>query len=400
MISVAEAWATIAAHLTPLGIERIAVATAAGRTLAEPVAAERDQPPFDRVTMDGAALRLQPGQRRYAIAGTQYAGEPPLTLRDPHTAIEIMTGSALPPGADTVVPVERYTRENDTIVLEDGYAPEAGQFIHNRGSDHARGAALLAPGVRIWGAEAAVIASAGLETVEVARLPRVAIVATGNELVPAGAPVADHEVRLSNAPGLAVMLAAAGFPGASEHHLPDAPDTLRDRLAALLRDNDVIVLSGGVSRGKADYVPGVLEAIGVTRHFHRVAQRPGKPLWFGTGSQGQVVFALPGNPVSTLTCCRRYVLPALALASGQTPEPAHVVALARDWHFAPALTAFVPVRLTDGDEGLVAEPVATNTSGDFAALAGTDGVIALPADRDRFTAGERFAFYGWTSRSA
>ena len=218
--------------------------------------------------------------------------------------------------------------------------------------------------------------------------------------MPAGAPIADHQVRLSNAPALAVMLAGAGFPGATQHHLPDAPETLRERLGALLEDVDVLLLSGGVSRGRADYVPEVLEGLGVTCHFHRVAQRPGKPLWFGTGRDGQSVFALPGNPVSTLTCCRRYVLPALSLASGETAPVAPRVALAEDWTFRPALTAFVPVRLVDDDRGAAALPVGTNTSGDFTALAGTDGLIELPADRERFAAGERFRFFRWGTRDA
>ena len=299
-----------------------------------------------------------------------------------------------------MIPVERYPRDGDTITLEDGYAATTGQFVHRRGSDHIAATPLLEPGLRLGGPETAVLASAGLATVAVARLPRVHIVATGNELVAAGMPIADHEVRLSNGPAMSVMLAAAGYAGAQVHHLPDAPEILRERLGALLEDADVIVLSGGVSKGKADYVPDVLAGLGVTRHFHRVAQRPGKPIWFGTGPSGQLVFGLPGNPVSTLACCRRYVVPALALASGErTGEPKRL-ALGADWQFAPSLAAFVPVVVGMGDAGLVATPLSTNTSGDFTALAGTDGFVELPADREHFAAGEHYPFFGWTERSS
>lgn len=399
MISVAEAWAQVAAHIRPLGTERIDITDAAGRVLAETVTAERDQPPFDRVTMDGIAVRYA-SQHAFGVAGTQFAGDPPLTLERDDTAIEIMTGAALPAGADTVIPVERYTREGDTVTLESGYTATTGQFVHRRGSDHVAATTLLEPGARLGGPETAVLASAGLATVAVATLPKVHIVATGNELIAAGQPIADHEVRLSNGPAMSVMLSAAGYPGAQVHHLPDAPNVLRERLGALLDNADVIVLSGGVSKGKADYVPGVLADLGVTRHFHRVAQRPGKPIWFGTGPSGQLVFGLPGNPVSTLACCRRYVVPALALASGEHAPQAKWLALSEDWHFPPALAAFVPVNVRAGDSGPVAVPVATNTSGDFTALAGTDGFVELPADREHFAAGERYPFYGWTARSA
>ncbi|MEO1594686.1 MAG: molybdopterin molybdotransferase MoeA [Pseudomonadota bacterium] len=399
MISVAEAWAQVAAHTAPLASERIDIADAAGRVLAETVTAERDQPPFDRVTMDGIAVRYA-GQQHFGVAGTQFAGDAPLTLENSDTAIEIMTGAALPAGADTVIPVERYTREGDTVTLEPGYAATTGQFVHRRGSDHVAATTLLDPGLRLGGPETAVLASAGLATVAVSTPPRVHIVATGNELVAAGQPIADHEVRLSNGPAMRVMLAAAGFPGARDHHLPDAPEVLREHLGALLDDADVIVLSGGVSKGKADYVPGVLADLGVTRHFHRVAQRPGKPIWFGTGASGQLVFGLPGNPVSALACCRRYVVPALALASAERTREPKCFALGADWHFAPRLTAFVPVVVEMGTTGPVATPIATNTSGDFTALAGTDGFVELPADREHFAAGEHYPFFSWTERSA
>lgn len=400
MISVAEAWDIVAAHVRPLDAERVALRRAAGRTLAEDIAAERDQPPFDRVTMDGIAVRYREAIRDYRLQATQFAGEAALELHDERHCIEIMTGAVMPAGCDTVVPVERIEKRDHgdgaTIRLADDYRPERGQFVHARGSDHRAGARLLTRGQAVGGPEMAVLASAGASEVRVARLPRIAIVATGNELVEAGAPIQPHQVRLSNGPALAAALSRHALGDAALHHLPDEPAVLEGRIGALLAASDALILSGGVSRGKADYVPGILESLGVRKHFHRVAQRPGKPFWFGTDDAGRMVFALPGNPVSTLVCFTRYVLPALRLASGASARAGEIAVLSDDWRFEPALTAFVPVTLSSAPDGrLLAAPRRTNTSGDFTALAGTDGFVELAADAQQFPAGTPAALFRW-----
>ncbi|MEM7612485.1 MAG: molybdopterin molybdotransferase MoeA [Pseudomonadota bacterium] len=400
MISVAEACEIIAANITRLPDEHVPLSAAVGRTLVQQVRAERDQPPFDRVTMDGAALCWPPTTSTRPIEGVQFAGDPPLALADRDNAIEIMTGAALGDTANTIVPVERYRVEASAgqrqLVLEPGYVPESGQFIHRRGSDHETGAVLLEPGMIIGGAELAIIASAGLERVRVARAPRIAVIATGNELVPAGRPIADHQIRLSNGPALVGALALAGYSAATLHHLTDEPAQLEVRLGELLTDNDVLILSGGVSKGQADHVPSVLTELGVEKHFHRVAQRPGKPMWFGTGRRSQLVFALPGNPVSTLACFRRYVVDALHVAGGRDVGRKPTARLAADWQFKPKLTALVPVVVRPDDDGqLWATPVTTNTSGDFSALGGSSGFVELPAAKDDFAAGESYPLYWW-----
>ena len=160
-------------------------------------------------------------------------------------------------------------------------------------------------------------------------------------------PIEDHEIRLSNGPAMAAMLAQNGFDRTVPDHLPDRPEELERRIGQHLAEADVLILSGGVSMGKADFVPEVLSRLGVEKIFHRVRQRPGKPMWFGKGPEGQAVFALPGNPVSALVCCRQYVLPALLAASGRNPSSHNTlsVTLADDVVFMPALTCFLPVRL-------------------------------------------------------
>jgi molybdopterin molybdotransferase len=398
VLTTAEAMEAVFGSVPTLPAEPVPLDRARGRALRQAVIAERDQPPFDRVTMDGIAIDfavLSAGRRRFPLQALQAAGDPALTL-EAGKAIEIMTGAALPSGADCVVPVERIEIRDGAATIEEGYEAESRQFIHPRASDHARGTVLLRPGTRIGAPELAVIASSGLTEVEAARVPSMAVVSTGNELVPAGQPIADHQVRLSNGPAIAALLAEHGYGDTLHTHLPDDEAALQAGLGDLLAANDVLVLSGGVSMGKADFVPAVLARLGVEQVFHKVSQRPGKPMWFGRGPRGQAVFALPGNPVSTLVCCRRYVLPALGRMAGLPAPPPQFAVLAQAVSFAPQLTWFLPVRLVSSAAGqLLALPAPTNTSGDFAALTGTDGFAELAAERTDFPAGTVVPLHRW-----
>ena len=398
MLTVAEALRAIAGSMPGWASEAVPLDGACGRVLRQPVFAERDQPPFDRVTMDGIAIpfdALERGRRSFRIEATQHAGDPVATRSSDDGCVEIMTGAVLPAGTDCIVPVERITVADGTATLEPGYAPQRRQFIHPQGSDHARGQEILRPGMRISPMDVAIIASCGLEAVEVGRLPSVRVVSTGNELVAPGEPIEAHQVRLSNGPALVAMLTAQGFDDAAHEHLVDDPAVLEARLERLLSINDVLILSGGVSMGKADFVPSVLRSLGVEVIFHKISQRPGKPMWYGRGAAGQAVFALPGNPVSTLVCCRHYVLPALLGACGRAAAPAATARLAEDVTFRADLTGFLPVRLTAADGCVSALPVPTNTSGDFASLSGTDGYVELAKERSEFPAGSVVPLYRW-----
>jgi molybdopterin molybdotransferase len=400
MLSVAEASAIIRGALPAVRTESVSLAEALGRVLQQTVQAERDQPPYDRVTMDGIALRFSAfanGRRTFGIAGTQHAGDPVQRLPDSELCIEVMTGAVLPEGCDCVIPVERIVKDNGKVTIAADYTAEPRQFIHPRGSDHGKGHELLTPGRRISAIDIALLATAGLAEVRVAALPTVRVISTGNELVAAGQPIDAHQVRMSNGPALVAMLEQQGFRDSLHLHLADDPAELRARIGEQLEASDVLVLSGGVSMGQADFVPLVLAELGVQKKFHRISQRPGKPMWFGSGPRGQLVFALPGNPVSALTCCRHYVLPALLSAMGAAPRAAESVPLAADWQFKPELTCFLPVILQTDDSGQrLATPVATNTSGDFTALADTDGYLELAADISHFAAGSAQPFYSWT----
>ena len=398
MLTTAQALEAIFAAMPELPAESVSLQDSPGRVLRQTVVSERDQPPFDRVMMDGIAIAYDTfanGETSFPLQATQAAGDPVLSL-EPGAAIEIMTGASLPENADCIVPVERITVADGAATLEDGYEPAHRQFIHAQASDHAAGTPLLQPGKRIAPADIAVIASAGLASVDVTRSAVTRVISTGNELVAPGDDIAPHQIRMSNGPALVALLARHGHTDCAHEHIADDPAALRERIGAHLDEADALVLSGGVSMGKADYVPEVLAKLGVTVSFHRISQRPGKPMWFGTGPRGQAVFALPGNPVSALVCCRQYVIPALEKAACVAPGAPEFASLANDVTFEPDLTCFQPVRLVSNSAGQVlAMSVRTNTSGDFTALSGTDGYVELAKEQSHFPGGTSVLLTRW-----
>lgn len=377
------------------------LAAAHGRVLRADVCADRDLPPFDRVTMDGYAVRsnsLAAGMKTYRVEGTQAAGMRPFRLGDAADAcIEVMTGAVLPDGADCIVPFEQTERLGDTMTLGPTAASISPGFaVHLRGSDHRAGEIILHAGVKITGREIAVAASVGAASLTVSALPSIAVVATGDELVEVEAGVAPHQIRRSNDHALRAALIAAGYPRVERFHLRDVRHEIEQRLAHIIAHHDVVLIAGGVSKGKFDYLPDALDSQGVKKIFRGVAQRPGKPFWFGVSRRRTPIFALPGNPVSAYTCLHRYVLPALAQASGLTAAPPRSVALAAGLTFKPALAYLLPVQLSSGPRAeLLGTPDPTNTSGDFAGLLRTDGFVQLPAHDSDFPEGYVARFWPW-----
>jgi molybdopterin molybdotransferase len=398
MLSPLEAEAAIASRVPVASTETLPLINCQGKVLAQAIAAERDQPPFHRVAMDGIALASsawERGSREFKVVGIQAAGAPQSALPDPANCIEVMTGAVLPAGCDCVIPVERLERKGDFVRLAADVIASPWLNVHLRGLDSRAGDALLEPGTVLRAPEIAIVASAGLACVRVAAQPRVMVISTGDELVEPGEPIHDWQIRRSNAYAVVATLQRRGFARVSHDHLPDDLDTLRERLRIHLDTHDVLILSGGVSMGRFDFVPQVLTELGVTTVFHKVAQRPGKPMWFGVRAPDKAVYALPGNPVSTLVSCVRYVIPGLFASMGATPEPAPQVLIDQDVE-VPALSIFLPVKLgTDATGRQVAGPRPTKGSGDFIALKGTDGFIELPAGPRTAAAGSNAAFYSW-----
>lgn len=398
MLTPPEAQAAILARVPAARPETLPLTSLEGRILRQPVFAERDQPPFNRVAMDGVALASsawERGHREFRVVGIQAAGAPQSALPDLTTCLEVMTGAVLPAGCDCVVPVEKLERSGDAVRLADDVAVMPWLNVHVRGLDSRSGDRLLEPGTLLGAPEIAIVASAGLAYVEVAAQPRVMVISTGDELVEPGEPVEDWQIRRSNAYAVVATLQRYGFTKVSHDHLPDDLDVLRERLRVHLDTHDTLILSGGVSMGRFDFVPQVLGELDVETVFHKVSQRPGKPMWFGVRAPDKAVYALPGNPVSTLVSCVRYVIPGLYATMGAEPVvPAPVVLeSAID---VPALAIFLPVKvMTDAAGKRVASPRPTKGSGDFIALKGTDGFVALPAGPRTAAAGSLADFYPW-----
>jgi molybdopterin molybdotransferase len=411
MLTPAEAEKLIFAQLAPFPREDCPLAQAHGRILRVDICADRDLPPFDRVTMDGYALSaaaLAAGVTQFRVEGVQAAGMRPFKLGSAADGcIEIMTGAVLPVGADCVVPYEETTRDSAAPAAGSNALPTisvsptaakfaSGHAIHLRGSDHRANDVIVQAGTRLTGREIAVAASCGYANITVSHSPKIAVIATGDELVEVGARVAPHQIRRSNDHALSAALADAGYPLTSRFHLRDVRQEIEHLLWHIIAEFDVVLITGGVSKGKFDYLPAELDRQGVKKIFQGVAQRPGKPFWFGRSARHTPVFALPGNPVSAYTCLHRYVLPALAYAGGLAPSAPRTVELAAPVVWKPALTCFLPVKLSSGPHAeTLATPDPSNTSGDFAGLVGTDGFVELPAGPAEFPTGTLAPFFPW-----
>jgi molybdopterin molybdotransferase len=401
MLSPAEAEKQIFEAMPEWPREDCALEQAHGRILRAEIRADRDLPPFDRAMLDGYAFRasaLAAGIRIFRVEAVQAAGAAEVSLGPrPDACVEIMTGAVMPQGADCVVGYEDMTREGGVMTIAKSPGDiAAGHAVHRRGSDHRAGEGIVAAGTRLTGREIAVAAACGFAVVSVSCRPRIAIVATGDELVDVDVSPAPHQIRRSNDWALRAALAGGGYPGAEVHFWRDDPAEVERGLKHVLSTYGVVLFTGSVSRGKFDHLPAQLEKQGARKIFHGVAQRPGKPFWFGIGPGGAPLFALPGNPVSSYTCLHRYVLPALDRASGLASKRRLIAALSTQVRSKRQLAFLMPVRVASGPRAeLMAEPAPGNTSGDFSGLANTDGFVELPASEIDFPAGHLAPFHPW-----
>ena len=399
MISVKEAFSTILDRVAALPSVTCALEQAAGRTLRQQVVADRDLPPYDRVMMDGIAASSEAfsgeGTVRLRVLGQQLAGAPPQKLPDVSGCLEVATGAVRPEGADLIIPVEEIQLTDGVVEVAASFEPVPGRYVHREGSDCKAGHILLVEGDVLGAKEIAVAASCGAAEVQVSALPQVAIVSTGDELVDVAETPLPHQIRRSNSHSLAAALQISGLGTSQLVHFPDDPDAVRSGLSEILPTSDTVILSGGVSKGRKDYLPQALAELGVEKVFHWVAQRPGKPFWFGIGPGGQPVFALPGNPLSALTCFHRYVAPALRKMAGQVLREPLMHVLGQGFTFKPPLTCFLPVRLENGNATVQAIPDPAGNSGDFAGILGTDGFVELSREPSVFSAGESVPFWPW-----
>lgn len=377
MVSVAEASSIVFDNLFSPGIRRIPITEAVGCILAEKVLADRSLPPSDRVTMDGIALAFgawSQGRKQFVVQGTQAAGVPRMKLENGSNCIEVMTGAVLPEETDTIIPYEDLEITNNLASVKSQQIKQ-GQNIHREGSDAHKGELLLSTGLRLSPAEIALLASVGRTDVNVFSFPETAIISSGDEIVPIDFKPGPHQVRRSNSYAIHAAMTTLGWNG-NLFHLADHKEQMIASLTEIAANHRILILSGGVSKGKFDFVPEVMEAIGVSKLFHRVNQKPGKPFWFGASSSGHVVFALPGNPVSTYMCFYRYILP-WALKSLRTDVDGHEAILAEDFKSPAGITYFLQVSVKEERGKRMAYPCVGGGSGDFANLKNVTGFLEI-----------------------
>ena len=395
MIGFQNALKIVFAEIKDFGIESVPMMSALKRILRQDLMADRDFPPYNRVTMDGIAFqynRVEKGVKSFRIEGIAAAGAAQMSLQNSENCLEVMTGSILPKNTDTVIRYEDVLIENGMATLQVTNF-QKGKNVHKKGSDREVGNLLVKAGKRISAAEIGVAATVGKAQLQVSRLPKISIIGTGDELVEVSEKPLAHQIRKSNSYSIQAALLSLGI-ASENHHLNDDLEEVKAKLNTLIADNEVLILSGGVSKGKFDYLPEALEALGVEKLFHKVKQRPGKPFWFGKAQNGTLIFALPGNPVSSFMCTHRYVLPFLKMCLQQEETPQPKAVLTQNFTFKPDLTYFLQVKIGYNRNGqLLATPIEGNGSGDLANLADADGLLQLPMGKEIFEEGEVFSLF-------
>jgi len=399
MIEPQEALRIVLSNVRPLRIERTALSEALNCRLAEEVCSDRDQPPADRSAMDGYAvvaadLRTAPAELK--LGGEVAAGSAARPRVRRGICAAIMTGGNLPPGADTVVPVEDTERNGNRIVFH--VSSKVGANVRKRGEEARRGDVLLPKGTRLGPAQVGACATVGKKTIKVRRLPKVAVLSTGWEVRDVGERVAAHQLRDANGPALLAALAENGFHDTARDIKRDDPKTITQWLKRTLRHRDVVIITGGVSVGRYDHVPDAIRRAGATIRFHGVDMKPGRPQLYAVAAGNRHVFALPGNPVSTLTGYYELVLPALRRLCGTCDEdcrPAAHLPLAEPARSKGNRTYFHLARTVGGEQGLAVVPVTSAGSADIIAACGASGVIVIPKGVKELPAGRLVEYHAW-----
>ena len=364
--------------------EQVPVLEAAGRILAEEITADRDYPPFPRSARDGYAVRAADVPGDLQVIGEVRAGEVFRGSVSPGGAVEIMTGAPLPEGADAVVMVEHTEHIGNLVRV--GRTLKTGENFNAQGIEAKQGSTVLSAGRRLGFAEIALLAMVGRECATVYRRPRVAILPTGDEIVEAGQQPEPFQIRNSNAWSMAVQVARAG---GDPHILPIARDNYESTRGLIEQglEDDLLLLSGGVSAGKYDIVERVLADLGAKFFFDRVLVQPGQPLVFGTARE-KIFFGLPGNPASTMVTFEVFARAAVELLSGSHEVSLRLLQaqLSKDFRHKPGLTRFLPAQVSADGSTVTPEP--WQGSGDVNSLTRANAFLVTDPDRESWAAGD------------
>lgn len=394
MIDVIEALKLIKNNLGSFGTESVPLSKSIGRILKEEWHTDRALPPYNRVTMDGIAIAFEDfekGQRTFGIEAIAAAGDAQKEKKKDGFCHEVMTGAILPKGCDTIIRYEDLTIQDDQATINLDQITKD-QNVHFKGSDRSLGELVAKTNTIISSAEIGLGASIGKSMVEVAKLPTAIVISTGNELVDIDQNPLAHQIRKSNIYRISTVLHSLGI-SCDEAHLDDVKEVIKSKMQDYLDQYDIVLLSGGVSKGKFDFLPEVLDELGAEKLFHKIAQRPGKPFWFGRRNNC-TIFAFPGNPVSSFICMHRYFVDWLGHTLGAPLRKSLYATLTDEVNFKPDLTYFLEVKISSSKDGqLMATPQKGNGSGDLANLVEADAIIELPRGKNVYEKGEVHPIY-------
>ncbi|MEN1681317.1 MAG: gephyrin-like molybdotransferase Glp [Planctomycetota bacterium] len=387
LLSLAEALKLVEAETSPLPAIVKPLADADGCVLAADVASDIDSPPHDKAMMDGMAIRTADGDAERRVIEDVFAGDVPTLAVTPGTATRIMTGAPMPDGADAVIPIEQIEVLSPEAVRPTGPIPKPGKHIMPRGEALTQGEVVLHAGRRIDASTVGVLAEVGADSVTITPRPRVGILATGAELVPAAQKPGPGQIRNSNGPMVAAAVNEAGGVPIELGCPSDEESQLRAAIESG-RSADVLILSGGVSAGDRDLAPGVLAGLGVKKRLHKISLKPGKPLWFGVwprpaGGRATLVFGLPGNPVSSYVCFQLVVRPALAALAGRgfVGLDTATAELESPLRHRGGRETYLPAIVTAGpNERLAVTPAPWKGSADLAGLSRSNALLRLPVE--------------------
>jgi len=401
MLTVEQALALIEQNVSPRPPQQLPLSAALGCVLAEWIVSDSDSPPFDKALMDGFAIRaadLQQSEARFRVVGELTAGQVPTRPVGPGEAMQIMTGAPIPEGADAVIRIEDAAIDGDSVRLRGGPVTP-GRSILRRGTAMRTGEVVIPGGRQLRAQELGLLAELGRSAVSVIPKPTVALLATGDELVPVDAIPGPGQIRNSNETMLAAQVSRAGCVAVPLGIARDDERVLGQKIREGLVC-DILCLSGGVSMGKLDLVPATLAHCGVREVFHKVHLKPGKPVWFGVydGPDGRrgCIFGLPGNPVSSMVCCELFVQTAIRILSGLPPRPVPVSArLTTDHSHNDDRPTYVPSLLEFTFDGPRVTPVGWKGSADLRSTVDANAMALFPPGSKNYVTGDVVNVYPW-----